>query len=414
MKFILEELKDRGLLKQVTNEEKVKNAQETNAGVYCGFDPTADSLHIGHLIQLINLKRFGEHGFSPIAIIGGATGMIGDPSFKSQERQLLTLEQVGENVKAIEKQIKGLVPNVKIANNADWLSTMSLIDFLRIIGKDFNLAYLLAKDNIASRIEKGLSITEFSYTMLQGYDFFNLYEKFNCTVQIGGSDQWGNITSGTDYIASKIGRENSKACGITMNLLTKKDGVKFGKTEGGAIWLDANKTNEYEFYQFFINQEDQDLETLFNYLTVLPVEEIKSILEEHNKEPFKRLGQKRLAQEVTTWVHGQKGYERAIYITQAIFSGKLAELNSEDLKIVIQAIPNSKAKADLSIIEFLVESKIASSNREARELIRDKAITILEQNEFTEQDSVGKKFSSLENIVIVKKGKRKYYSVELI
>lgn len=411
MKFILDELKERGLLKQATNDEKIKTAQTNQAGIYCGFDPTADSLHIGHLIQIINLKRFGEFGFKPIAILGGGTGMIGDPSFKSQERQLLTLEQVSANVGAIRTQLKKLIPNVEVVNNGDWLLTMSLVDFLREIGKDFNLAYLLAKENIASRIEKGLSITEFCYTMLQGYDFYKLYETRNCHVQLGGSDQWGNITSGIDYIASKVGNVNSTACGITTNLLTKKDGVKFGKTESGAIWLDAQKTSEYEFYQFFLNQDDQDLESLFNFLTILPTTTINEILAEHSVEPFKRVGQKRLAAEITTWVHGEQGLQKAVKITEAIFSGKLKELAPEELKSIASSIPNTTVASNLTFVEFLVAAQIASSNREARELIRDKSIAILEKNDFSETDIIDASYISFDQTVIVKKGKRKYFSV---
>jgi tyrosyl-tRNA synthetase len=269
MNSILDELKWRDILKQVTNEDKVAKAQQSGAALYCGFDPTADSLHVGHLIQIMNLKRFQDFGFHPLAIIGGGTGMIGDPSFKAAERKLLTIETVDEYVSGIKAQLNRLIPDITVVNNADWLRKMSLIDFLRFVGKDFNLAYLLAKDNIASRIEKGLSITEFAYTMLQAYDFYELYENYNCRVQIGGSDQWGNITSGTDYISSRIGHAESDACGVTMNLLTKKDGTKFGKTESGAVWLDAAKTSEYEFYQFFINQDDADCEKFLKYLTFL-------------------------------------------------------------------------------------------------------------------------------------------------
>ncbi len=414
MRSILEELKQRDLLKQVTNEEKIANAQKDGAGIYCGFDPTADSLHVGHLIQIINLKRFKDYGFAPIAILGGGTGMIGDPSFKSEERNLLTLEQVGENVEAIKKQLNFLIPDINVINNNDWLGKMSLIDFLREIGKDFNLAYLLAKENIASRIEKGLSITEFSYTMLQGYDFYKLYVEQNCWVQIGGSDQWGNITSGTDYIASRVGRENSKACGVTMNLLTKKDGVKFGKTESGAIWLDKNKTSEYEFYQFFINQDDEDCEKLFKFLTTLPVEEIEKIKEEHSKEPFKRIMQKRLAQEVTTFVHGKEGLAKAEKITEALFSGNLLDLDKKDLLSMINSMQKVQVSKNLELIDFIIEAKIASSKRESRELINEGAIWINANNKFEENAVVDEKMLTVENYIIVKKGKKKYFIVEVL
>ncbi|AGR42424.1 tyrosine--tRNA ligase [Spiroplasma diminutum] len=413
MHNILDELKERDLLKQYTNEEKIKNAQNEGAGIYCGFDPTADSLHVGHLIQIINLKRFKDFGFAPIAIIGGGTGMIGDPSFKSEERNLLTLEQVEKNIQGIKKQLDFLIPDISVVNNNDWLGKMSLIDFLRDIGKDFNLAYLLAKENISSRIEKGLSITEFSYTMLQGYDFFRLYEDKNCWVQIGGSDQWGNITSGTDYIASKVGRENSKACGITMNLLTKKDGVKFGKTESGAIWLDKTKTSEYEFYQFFFNQDDEDCDKLFKFLTTLSVEEIKSINEEHSKAPFKRIMQRRLAQEITKFVHGETGLEKAEKITEALFSGNIIDLKKEELLSIVNSMQKIKVENNKEILEFLIDSKIASSKREARELLNDNAITINNINNFKEGTLIDENMFTVDNFIIVKKGKKKYIVIEI-
>ena len=413
MKFILDELKTRKMLKQSTNSEKIKTAQLSSAGVYCGFDPTADSLHIGHLIQILNLKRFKDFGFTPLAIIGGGTGMIGDPSFKSSERNLLELEEVKKNSLMIKKQLETFIPEIKVIDNYDWLSKLSLIDFLRDIGKDFNLAYLLAKENISSRIEKGLSITEFSYTMLQGYDFYNLYKNETCWVQIGGSDQWGNITSGIDYIASKIGKENSKACGITMNLLTKKDGVKFGKTESGAIWLDPNKTSEYEFYQFFINQDDDDCATLLNYLTILSTETINTIMNDHNKEPHKRLAQKKLAEEVTLLVHGEKGLEKALKITETLFKGDINKLGDSELRQLSRSLPFKEINKGLNIIDFLVESQIATSKREARELISNNAITIGIINNFKESDVIDDSHVLIDNFIFVKKGKRRYFSIKL-
>ncbi|ASP27924.1 tyrosyl-tRNA synthetase [Spiroplasma corruscae] len=413
-KNVIEDLKQRKLLKQVTNEEKVLDAQNKKKSVYCGFDPTADSLHVGHLIQLLNLKRFSKFGFNPIAIIGGATAMIGDPSFKSQERILLDIKVVNENIKGILLQIKKLIPEVSILNNADWLNKITLIDFLRDIGKHFNLANLLAKDNISSRIEKGLSITEFSYTMLQAYDFSHLYKNYDCMVQIGGSDQWGNITSGTDYISSLYGSANSKACGLTINLLTKKDGVKFGKTESGTIWLDKNKTSEYEFYQFFLNQDDQDCETLLNYLTLLPVEEIKSILESHTKEPHKRIAQKKLSEEMTKFVHGEEGYQKALEISTAFFSGDLASLNKEHLLSLFQTFDIIKVESGLNILDFLIKTQIVSSNREGRELLRDKAISISFMNDFTQDFVIDENSLLVDSFLLVKKGKKKYFVVELV
>ncbi|AKX33817.1 tyrosyl-tRNA synthetase [Spiroplasma litorale] len=411
---IIEELKNRKLLKQITNENKLLDSQKNNNAVYCGFDPTADSLHVGHLIQILNLKRFSNNGFKSIALIGGATAMIGDPSFKSQERVLLELSVVNNNIISIKKQLKNLLPNVEILNNADWLNKLSLIDFLRDIGKHFNLANLLSKENISSRIEKGLSITEFSYTMLQAYDFFYLYKNHDCNVQIGGSDQWGNITSGTDYISSIYGNLNSKACGVTMNLLTKKDGVKFGKTESGTVWLDKNKTSEYELYQFFLNQDDEDCEILLNYLTTLEVDEIQNIMEVHKKEPFKRIAQKKLAQEVTSFVHGDEGYKKALKISDALFSGDLKNLNKEYLLSLIKTFDIIKVESDLKVLDFLISAKIITSKREGRELINDNALSINFENKFIEDNSIiDKRYFTVDRFILVKKGKKKYYVVEL-
>jgi tyrosyl-tRNA synthetase len=411
MNSILDELKWRDILKQVTNEDKVAKAQQSGAALYCGFDPTADSLHVGHLIQIMNLKRFQDFGFHPLAIIGGGTGMIGDPSFKAAERKLLTIETVDEYVSGIKAQLNRLIPDITVVNNADWLRKMSLIDFLRFVGKDFNLAYLLAKDNIASRIEKGLSITEFAYTMLQAYDFYELYENYNCRVQIGGSDQWGNITSGTDYISSRIGHAESDACGVTMNLLTKKDGTKFGKTESGAVWLDAAKTSEYEFYQFFINQDDADCEKFLKYLTFLSESEIKAIISEHQTAPHKRIMQNRLADEVTLFVHGRDGLERAKKITASFFNGTLSDLSEAELRSTFNSIPLAESTFGLGIVDFLVKNQIASSNREAREFIQSGAIAINDQKITTEDVIVAKDMAIFKDILIVKRGKKKYFAV---
>jgi tyrosyl-tRNA synthetase len=411
MNSILDELKWRDILKQVTNEDKVAKAQQSGAALYCGFDPTADSLHVGHLIQIMNLKRFQDFGFHPLAIIGGGTGMIGDPSFKAAERKLLTIETVDEYVSGIKAQLNRLIPDITVVNNADWLRKMSLIDFLRFVGKDFNLAYLLAKDNIASRIEKGLSITEFAYTMLQAYDFYELYENYNCRVQIGGSDQWGNITSGTDYISSRIGHAESDACGVTMNLLTKKDGTKFGKTESGAVWLDAAKTSEYEFYQFFINQDDADCEKFLKYLTFLSESEIKAIISEHQTAPHKRIMQNRLADEVTLFVHGRDGLERAKKITASFFNGTLSDLSEAELRSTFNSIPLAESTFGLGIVDFLVKNQIASSNREAREFIQSGAIAINDQKITTEDVIVAKDMAIFNDILIVKRGKKKYFAV---
>lgn len=409
---ILKELNDRGIVKQFTNEEKIKNAQKNKKGVYCGFDPTADSLHIGHLIQIINLRRFQEFGFKPIPVIGGATGMIGDPSFKSDERVLLNNETVIKNKIAITNQLKAMLGGkVEVVDNLEFYKDMSILDFLRDVGKHFNLSYLLAKENIATRISTGLSITEFAYTMLQAHDFKSLYEDYDCHVQIGGSDQWGNITSGLDYI-SDFNRDH-KAAGITFNLLTKKDGNKFGKTESGTVWLDSSKTSEYELYQFFINQEDDECENLLMFLTTLPVSEIKNVMADHKKEPFKRLAQKTLAQEVVTFVHGKVGFDKALKITEALFSGNVAKLDKSILGGILKRMSIISISKVKSINELFVSSGVCSSNREFRELLESGSLYVNDEKIDNTNVDVTPNMFIAENKVLIRKGKKKYYLIKM-
>ncbi|KAF0851881.1 MAG: tyrosine--tRNA ligase [Spiroplasma poulsonii] len=412
VKDIIEELKWRGLLKQVTNETKLLKAQTLKKGVYCGFDPTGDSLHVGHLIQIMLLKRFEMFGFQPIAIIGGGTGMIGDPSGKKAERVLLNDETIMYNVQAISKQMQQLIgKNVRMVNNTDWLQKMTLIDFLRTVGKDFNISYLLAKENIATRIEVGLSYTEFAYTLLQAYDFYQLYVNYDCAVQTGGSDQWGNITSGTDYIHKQIGEDNL-ACGLTMNLLTKADGTKFGKTESGAVWLDPKKTSPYEFYQFFFNQDDQETGKLLRYLTMLTEAEIIAIEKEHQKEPAKRIAQKKLAEAVTLFVHQADGLKTAQIVSEALFNGNLHQLSDQQLDQLQTSLPFfSLSTFDLSILDLLVQAEIVSSKREGREFLTQGAITVngIVINE--ETWTVTKDKFLFNKYLIVRRGKRKYHLI---
>ncbi|WFQ90023.1 tyrosine--tRNA ligase [Mycoplasma feriruminatoris] len=407
---ILEELKWRGLIKQVTNESKILDAQNNNEAVYCGFDPTADSLHVGHLMMIITLKRFADFNFKPIALIGGATGMIGDPSFKASERVLQTKDQVDHNIKKISEQLKEIIPTVSFVNNNTWLANISLIDFLRDIGKHFNLSYLLAKESIATRIQTGLSVTEFCYTMLQAYDFYHLYKNNNCSIQIGGSDQWGNITSGIDFISDTINK-NNKAAGLTINLLTKSDGQKFGKTESGAVWLDKNKTSEYEFYQFWFNQTDQDCINLLKCLTFLTKEQIDQLVKEHEKEPYKHFLQKALASEMTQFVHKKQGLEKALKLTDAFFSGDLFSLTDDLFQMALNSLPNTQISKETKVIDALIQLKTASSKREAREFLTNKAIMI--NNQIIEDENILiSDFKLIENkYLLVKKGKKKYFVI---
>ena len=409
---IISELTWRGLVKQYTSEERILSAQENKAGVYCGFDPTADSLHVGHLIPITLLKRFQSFGFHPIALIGGGTGMIGDPSFKSQERVLQTAQQVKVNADAITKQLKGIIPEVKFADNFEWLEGLTLLDFLRDVGKDFTLAYLLNKESIKTRIETGLSVTEFSYTMLQAYDFYQLYQKYNCRVQIGGSDQWGNITSGTDLIGAKLGRDQTTAAGLTINLLTKKDGKKFGKTESGAVWLDAQKTSVYEFYQFWFNQDDLDAYQMLKFFTFLTEAEIEELKHQATNRPQLRLMQIKLAEAMTLFVHHEEGLKSANHITDAFFKGDLKNLNDEELKVVFHTIPSGEIASGSLLVDGLVVSKAAGSKREAREFLQAGAISINGEVINDENFVLSTDLALNHQYLFIKRGKRKFFGLE--
>ncbi|ATZ18278.1 tyrosine--tRNA ligase [Mesoplasma melaleucae] len=410
---IIKELKWRGLVKQITNEERLLKAQKNGAAVYCGFDPTADSLHVGHLMIIVTLKRFDNAGFQAIGLIGGGTGMIGDPSFKADERKLQTDEQVKYHANAIQNQLLKIISDVTFANNADWLGKMSLIDFLRDVGKDFNISYLLNKDSIATRISTGLSVTEFSYTMLQAYDFYNLYINHNCKVQIGGSDQWGNITSGTDYISTRVGSANTEAAGFTIPLLTKSDGKKFGKTESGAVWLDANKTSVYDFYQFWINQDDNDCVKMLKYLTFLTEEEINTLEAKHKQTPHLRIMQKRLAEEVTKFVHGEKELNKAIKLTEAFFAGDILSLDAELLELAIKSIPTVELEKSTLAIDAIISVNAATSKREAREFIGSNAISFNDIIINDENMAISEIKTIQNDKIIVKKGKKKYYLLKI-
>ncbi|ATZ21828.1 tyrosine--tRNA ligase [Mesoplasma tabanidae] len=410
---IIKELEWRGLVKQITNEERLLKAQNDGAAVYCGFDPTADSLHVGHLMMIVTLKRFDQAGFQAIGLIGGGTGMIGDPSFKADERKLQSDEQVKYHATAIQNQLLSIIPDVKFANNADWLGKMSLIDFLRDVGKDFNISYLLNKDSIATRISTGLSVTEFSYTMLQAYDFYNLYTNHNCKVQIGGSDQWGNITSGTDYISTRLGSANTEAAGFTIPLLTKSDGQKFGKTESGAVWLDANKTSVYDFYQFWINQDDNDCVKMLKFLTFLSQEEIAKLEIKHKEAPHLRSMQKILASEVTKFVHGEKELNKAIKLTEAFFNGNILTLDEELLELAIKSIPTVELEKATTAIDAIIKVNAATSKREAREFINSNAISFNDVIVSDESMILSETKLIKNNKIIVKKGKKKYYLLKI-
>ena len=416
---LIEDLQWRGLLYQQTDAEGMeKLLNEEKVSLYVGVDPTADSMHIGHIVPLLTLRRFQQAGHRPVLLVGGATGMIGDPSGRSSERNLLTADQISQNVAGLKAQMERIFDfNVGengaiLVNNYDWVGEMSVIDFLRDYGKLVNVNYLLAKDTIASRLETGISFTEFTYTILQGLDFNHLYDHHNVRIQVGGSDQWGNITTGLEIIR-KTHEEETNAFGFTIPLVTKADGTKFGKTAGGAVWLDAEKTSPYEFYQFWVNTADADVIKYLKIFTFLNREEIEALEVTVREEPHLRKAQKTLASEMTKLIHGEEGLAQAERITAALFSGDLKSLSVEEMKVAFAGIPSVEVpKEDKNIVDLIVEAGISSSKRQAREDVTNGAISI-NGEKITDLDYVVNGENRLEDeFAIVRRGKKKYHMVK--
>ncbi|HCA6951589.1 TPA: tyrosine--tRNA ligase [Staphylococcus aureus] len=413
---LIEDLKWRGLIYQQTDEQGIEDLlNKEQVTLYCGADPTADSLHIGHLLPFLTLRRFQEHGHRPIVLIGGGTGMIGDPSGKSEERVLQTEEQVDKNIEGISKQMHNIFEfgtdhGAVLVNNRDWLGQISLISFLRDYGKHVGVNYMLGKDSIQSRLEHGISYTEFTYTILQAIDFGHLNRELNCKIQVGGSDQWGNITSGIELMRRMYGQTD--AYGLTIPLVTKSDGKKFGKSESGAVWLDAEKTSPYEFYQFWINQSDEDVIKFLKYFTFLGKEEIDRLEQSKNEAPHLREAQKTLAEEVTKFIHGEDALNDAIRISQALFSGDLKSLSAKELKDGFKDVPQVTLSNDTTnIVEVLIETGISPSKRQAREDVNNGAIYINGER----QQDVNYALASEDKIdgefTIIRRGKKKYFMV---
>ncbi|HCQ3484040.1 TPA: tyrosine--tRNA ligase [Staphylococcus aureus] len=413
---LIEDLKWRGLIYQQTDEQGIEDLlNKEQVTLYCGADPTADSLHIGHLLPFLTLRRFQEHGHRPIVLIGGGTGMIGDPSGKSEERVLQTEEQVDKNIEGISKQMHNIFEfgtdhGAVLVNNRDWLGQISLISFLRDYGKHVGVNYMLGKDSIQSRLEHGISYTEFTYTILQAIDFGHLNRELNCKIQVGGSDQWGNITSGIELMRRMYGQTD--AYGLTIPLVTKSDGKKFGKSESGAVWLDAEKTSPYEFYQFWINQSDEDVIKFLKYFTFLGKEEIDRLEQSKNEAPHLREAQKTLAEEVTKFIHGEDALNDAIRISQALFSGDLKSLSAKELKDGFKDVPQVTLSNDTTnIVEVLIESGISPSKRQAREDVNNGAIYINGERQqdvnyaLAPEDKIDGEFT------IIRRGKKKYFMV---
>ena len=415
MEFI-DELVWRGLVKDVTDFDGLKERLKTPATVYCGFDPTADSLHVGHMQQIMLLKRYQEVGHRVIALCGGATGMIGDPR-PTTERSMQSLDVIRENVVALQEQLSrflNLEDSEKgvLLNNYDWLGNLGVLEFLRDYGKHFNVNYMLAKDTIASRLSTGISYTEFSYTILQSMDWLHLYKEENCEIQIGGSDQWGNLTSGGELIRKVLG-DKHKVYGITSPLINKADGSKFGKSEGENIWLNTQYTNAYDFYQFWFNTPDSEIIDYMKRLSMKSPQEIMEFEKLVESEPHKRAAQIALAEELTILVHKQAGLERALNITRVLFGGDIKELEVEDIKAGLKDAPKYHLEESKNLVDLLVDAKIASSKREAREFISNNAIAINGDKTKDLDLEVSKELALGGELIVIKRGRRNYYIIEV-
>ncbi|QQZ10592.1 tyrosine--tRNA ligase [Heyndrickxia vini] len=415
---LLEDLQWRGIIYQQTDEEGIKEVLDKDKiSLYCGVDPTADSMHIGHLLPFLTLRRFQQKGHCPIVLVGGATGLIGDPSGKKEERKLQTIETVDQNVRGLKKQLEHIFDfegenGAIMVNNYDWNGTMDLVTFLRDYGKHIGVNYMLAKDTIASRLDTGISFTEFTYTILQAIDFFHLYQNHNCRMQIGGSDQWGNITTGLELIR-KMSPETDKAFGLTIPLVTKADGTKFGKTEGGSIWLDPEKTSPYEFYQFWINTADADVIKYLKFFTFLSREEIEGLEKAVQEEPHLRKAQKALAEEMTRLIHGEDALEQAMKITQALFSGEVKNLTADEIKQGFKDVPSFdyKGNEEIALVDLLIEAKIAPSKRQAREDIQNGAVYINGERNSNVEYILSKNDRIEDQFTVIRRGKKKYFLI---
>ena len=417
---LMEDLKWRGLLYQQTDEAGLEDLlNKEKISLYCGVDPTADSMHIGHIVPLLTLRRFQMHGHQPILLVGGATGMIGDPSGRSEERQLQTTEQIEDNVVGITKQMQQIFDfdsenGAKMVNNNNWIGSMSIIEFLRDFGKLLGVNYMLAKDNVASRLDSGISFTEFSYMLIQAIDFNHLYDNYGCRVQIGGSDQWGNITTGLEVIR-KTHEEESKAFGITMPLVTKADGTKFGKSAGGAVWLDGKKTSPYEFYQFWINTADADVIKYMKIFTFMSREEIEALEVSVQEEPHLRKGQKTLAEEMTKLIHGEEALDQAIRISKALFSGDLKALTVDEIKDAFKDVPTFEMeKVDKNIVDLIVEAGVSSSKRQGREDVANGAISLNGERVTDTAYEVNAENRLEDAFTIVRRGKKNYKMIKFV
>ena len=401
---LYDELKWRGLIKDVTSpelEEKLNNGGMT---FYIGTDPTADSMHIGHLSSFLISKRLKDAGHNPILLVGGATGQIGDPR-PTTERAMIDKAEVLHNFECLKEQAERIF-GFEVVNNYDWIKDINTIDFLRDYGKFFNINYMLDKDIIRRRLDSGITFTEFSYMILQSLDFLHLHETRGVNLQVAGSDQWGNSTAGVDLIRKKTGDE---VYAFTMPLVTTKDGKKFGKSEGNALWLDKNKTSSYELYQYLVNVEDEMVIDYLKIFTFLSKEEIENIEIKHKEKPEERLAHKTLAKEIITFIHGEEEYNKAIKISESLFSGNIKELNAKEIEDGFKDVPSFKIKEELTLIDLLVNNNICQSRREAREFLNAGSITINGEKVSDENMMINKNNAIENKFIVVRRGKKKYY-----
>lgn len=401
---LYEDLKWRGLIQDISDEELINKLNNEKLTFYIGTDPTADSMHIGHYSSFLISKRLAKYGHRPLLLVGGATGLIGDPK-PTAERPMITKEEVEKNIEGLTKQAKEIF-GFEVVNNYDWTKDITIVDFLRDYGKYFNVGYMLAKDKVKSRMETGITYAEFSYMILQALDFLYLYKTKDCVLQVAGSDQWGNITSGIELIRKKI---DKTAYGMVMPLVTDSNGVKFGKTEGNALWLDKNKTSSYELYQYLINLEDSMIISYLKKLTFLSKEEIEEIEKRHEEKPELREAHKILAREIITDLHGKEEYEKAIKISEALFKGNFSELSNEELEEAFKGNEVKSVEINKNIVDVLVDMNVASSKRQAREFVSNNSIEIKGKKVNELDRMIDNNYLTNDTYLIIKRGKKNYY-----
>ena len=399
-----EDLKWRGLIQDISDEKLIDKLNNEKLTFYIGTDPTADSMHIGHYSSFLISRRLANYGHRPILLIGGATGLIGDPK-PTAERPMISKEEVEHNIKGLKKQAEEIF-GFEVVNNYDWTKDINVIDFLRDYGKYFNVGYMLGKDKVRSRMETGITYAEFSYMILQALDFMYLYENYNCELQVAGSDQWGNITSGIELVRKKLGKE---IYGMTMPLVTDSNGVKFGKTEGNALWLDKNKTSSYTLYQYLINLEDSMIISYLKSLTFLSKEEIEKLERKQQEHPELREAHKALAREIITDLHGKESYEKAVMMSEALFTGRFSNLNKTEIEELFKDYEKKEVTIGINLLDLLIDIGAASSKREAREFVSGNAVSINGEKVSNLDYTIREKDFLDDTYIIIKRGKKNYY-----